>query len=329
MTNIYPTSAAPTTGTFVADQVESLRAIGVDVDLLHVLRTDRGRRAYSGLGRTARQRVTASRPDIVHVMYGGVMASVVTRVVRDRPVLISYCGDDLQGGRGGGVVAELARLYGVRASHRAARRAAGIVVKSRNLLAALPQAVDRRRVWVLPNGVDLTVFRPRERNECRTILGWNPTRKHVLFPAPRDRPEKRFELALDTVAALNDSGAEIDLHDLADVRHEDVPIWLNASDSVILTSTREGSPNVVKEALACNVPVVSVDIGDVRERLDGIEGCFVAEPNVADLSDKLARVLDRGGRVEARERVAPLSLERTAARLGEIYQVVVSGMVSR
>lgn len=322
VTNIFPTPAAPTVGTFVATQVESIRAVGVDVELLHVQRTDRGRRAYAGLAATVRERVSAGRPDLVHVMYGGVMASIVTRAIRDRPVLVSYCGDDLQGGLGGGLVADLARAYGVLASRRAARRAAGVVVKSLRLFAALPSGIDRERAWILPNGVDLERFRPRDASECRDALGWDPGHRHVLFPAPRTRPEKRFELAYAAVAATLARRAGTELHELAGVAHEDVPVWVNAAHVVMLTSTREGSPNVVKEALACNVPVVSVDVGDVRERIEDIEGCFIAEPTVEDLADKLLRTLEQGSRVDGRTRMAELSLERTAGRLHEIYRTL-------
>jgi glycosyltransferase involved in cell wall biosynthesis len=121
---------------------------------------------------------------------------------------------------------------------------------------------------------------------------------------------------------LGQSGVAVDLHVLDGVPHEEVPTWLNAADVVLLTSLREGSPMVVKEALACNVAVVSVDVGDVRERLAGIEGCFVAEPTPEDLSHNLGRALARTERIEGRERVAELSLERVADTLREIYGVL-------
>jgi glycosyltransferase involved in cell wall biosynthesis len=81
---------------------------------------------------------------------------------------------------------------------------------------------------------------------------------------------------------------------------------------------------VVKEALACNVPIVSVDVGDVRERLAGIEGCFIADSTPFDLSAKLAQVLARDDRIEGRNRIADFSLERVAAKLREIYGVLTS-----
>jgi teichuronic acid biosynthesis glycosyltransferase TuaC len=323
VTNMYPSPAAPDHGTFVAAQVESLRGAGVHVDLLHLTRLGGGRRVYRDLSRRVTNAVQATQPDVVHVMYGGVMADVTTRAIRDRPVVVSYCGTDLLGGRTGGTVSQLALRYGVFASRRAARRAAGIVVKSRNLFDALPTSVDRTRVWIIPNGVDFSRFRPRDQSECRRELGWEQSRRHVLFPAVATRPEKRFALAQAAVAALNGAGS-VELHALSGVPNAEVPVWMNAADVVVLTSTHEGSPNAVKEALACNVPVVSVDVGDVRDRFVGIEGCFIAEATPEDLAAKLEMVFARSRPVEAREHLAELSLQSVAERLQAVYELVAA-----
>jgi glycosyltransferase involved in cell wall biosynthesis len=322
VTNLFPTSAAPTTGTFVADQVASLRTAGVAVELLHVPRREGGPGVYRDLARRAVEVVERTSPDVVHVMYGGVMADVVTRTVRNVPVLVSFCGTDLLGGRGRGLVHGLSRRYGVVASRRAAARAAGVVVKSRNLSDALPASVDRSRVWIVPNGVNLERFQPRDKEECRSRLGWTTTRTNVLFPGAPERPEKRFELAQACIAQLRAERHDVGLKALAGVDPEAVATWLNAADVVLLTSAHEGSPNVVKEALACNVPVVSVDVGDVSERLAGIEGCAVAEPTASDLARNVLAALAHGRLKTGRERVAELSLERVAAELARIYAML-------
>ena len=324
---MYPTAAVPYAGAFVAAQVESVRAAGVDVDVFHLARPEHGRNVYRGLGERVKERVSDLEPDLVHVMYGGVMADAVTRAIRDRPVLVSFCGTDLLGGRADGILGRLAVRYGALASRRAARRAAGIIVKSRNLFTALPREVDRSRVWIVPNGVDVSRFRPLDREACRRRLGWSLDRPHVLFPAPPARPEKRFALAEASIALVNGSTPAPELHALEGVPHDDVPLWLNAADAVVLTSSHEGSPNAVKEALACNVPVVSVDVGDVRERIEGIEGCFVAAPTPEDLADKLGRAITRSEPIAGRDRMVELSLERVAARLRGIYASLANGAV--
>jgi teichuronic acid biosynthesis glycosyltransferase TuaC len=107
------------------------------------------------------------------------------------------------------------------------------------------------------------------------------------------------------------------------VPHEEVPIWLNASNVVLLTSLHEGSPNVVKEALACNIPVVSVDVGDVRERIQGIEGCYLAAPEPGDLAAKLQMVHAGSCRVVSWITMQELSLKRIALQLKEFYSEVL------
>jgi glycosyltransferase involved in cell wall biosynthesis len=310
---------------FVKKQVESLRRIGIEMDLLEVDRTYGGRRVYATLARRVQQVADEWRPDLVHVIYGGVMADVVTRRVAPTPVAVTFCGSDLVGGdEGHRLLKRLNVRYGVAASRRAARRARSIILESTCLLPALPSRIDSSRVWIVPDGVDLALFRPLDRSDCRQRLGWDQHIGHVIFPAPRTRREKRFELAQAAVERLEAADARVQLHELADVPHEEVPLWLNAADAVVLTSTHEGSPNVIKEALACNVAVVSVDVGDVGERIEGVAGCFLAEATPDDLADKLRRTLGVTGRIESRAAVQQLELGRIAERLEGVYAATVA-----
>lgn len=323
VTNAYPSVADPASGVFVERQVASLVDGGVDVDVVHVDRTGTGQRAYLRLPELIRRSTAEARPDLLHVTYGGVMAAAVTRSADELPVVVSFCGTDLLGSPAEPPVRRAVIRAGVVASRFAAVRAAGVVVKSPVLRDALPRSVPRDRVWVVPSGIDFERFRPLDRDASRARLGWDVSRRHVLFPADRARAEKRFPLAEAAVEALRGRGADVVLHALAGVPHDEVPTWINAADAVLLTSTHEGSPNAVKEALACDVPVVSVDVGDVRSLLDGIAGCVVAPADPAGLADGLAAVLSGAGRVEARERHRGLSLERAAERLIEVYETVL------
>ena len=133
VTNIYPTPQAPALGTFVEQQIEGIRRIGLDVDVMFLDRAQRGMGAYLGLGRQIRAEIANYRPDLVHVMYGGVMANEVTRTICDRRTVVSFCGSDLLGENLSGTVRKVISECGVLASYRAARRATKIVVKSKNL----------------------------------------------------------------------------------------------------------------------------------------------------------------------------------------------------
>lgn len=319
VTNIYPTPRYPVPGTFVEQQVVGLRRIGLHVEVLLANRAEKGMRAYLTIGAEVRSRIKELQPDVIHVMYGGVLAERVTRVVKDRPTVVSFCGSDLLGERLSGPLRGVLSQCGVFASHVAARRAVGVIVKSRNLEEALPVFVDRSKVRIIPNGINLERFKPLDQVDCRKKLGWSLHKFHVLFPANAGDPVKRSFLAQAAIEAANRSGLNAEMHTLRGVTHEKVPIWLNASDAVLLTSLHEGSPNIIKEALACDLPVVSVDVGDVRERISGIEGCYIALPNSDDLGAKLCLVRARGERIAGRDSVRHLSLEETASKLMHFY----------
>lgn len=316
---MYPTLRRPAGGIFVEQQIEGLRRIGLNVDLLVINRSEGGMRSYFTVGSELQKCLQRFQPDIVHVMYGGILAEEVTRIVKNRPTVVSFCGSDLLGERLAGLLRGVLSQCGVFASHVAARRAVGVIVKSRNLEEALPVSVDRSKVRIIPNGINLERFNPLDQVDCQKKLGWSLDKFHVLFPSHAGDPVKRPFLAQAAIEAANRSGVNAEMHTLRGVPHEEVPIWLNASDAVLLTSLHEGSPNIIKEALACDVPVVSVDVGDVRERISGIEGCYIALPYSDDLAAKLCLVRARRERIAGRESVRHLSLEETARKLMHFY----------
>jgi glycosyltransferase involved in cell wall biosynthesis len=131
-------------------------------------------------------------------------------------------------------------------------------------------------------------------------------------------------LAAAAVEALNGAGVSAELHYLRGVSNAEVPIWMNASDALLLTSVHEGSPTVVKEALACSVPVVSVDVGDVGERIEGIAGCHLSSPQPEALAAKLMLVRQADCRVSAQAKVQELSLQTIALRLDRFYRETLS-----
>jgi glycosyltransferase involved in cell wall biosynthesis len=319
VTNMYPGPRQMHQGTFVERQVAGLLRCGVPIEVLYVDRTGTGFAAYAGLGRRVLRRAAESRSDLVHVMYGGVMADTIVRCVRGLPTIVSFCGSDLLGSPEESFVRRWLSAYGVWASHRAARGATGVVVKSKNLFEVVVRRVEAGKVRIIPNGVDLERFRPMDRASCRERLGWSPSEFHVLFPANAGDPVKRPALARAAVETLRAGALRCNLHYLQGVSHAEVPRWLNGSDVLLLTSRHEGSPNIVKEALACNIPVVSVDVGDVRDRLEGIPGCFLAEADAEDLAAKLTLVHRGVGHVNGREPMHALSLENVAGQLRAFY----------
>jgi glycosyltransferase involved in cell wall biosynthesis len=323
VTNIYPTARNPVSGPFVEQQIRSLRETGLTVEVMLVDRAQRGMGVYLGLGRKVRERLSSFDADLVHSMYGGVMAAQVVDAVKDRPTVVTFHGSDLLGERLSGTARRMIAGVGVWASVKAARQASGTVVVSHALKRFLLERVHPRHVRVIPCGVDLEQFKTLDRDLCRQRLGWDKSSFHVLFPATNGNPVKRPDLARAAVEAVHKNGMKVTLHYLQSVPHGEVPIWLNASDVLIMTSLHEGSPTVVKEALACQIPIVSVDVGDVSERIAGVPGCYLAEAEPGALASKLSLVFAGPGRLPDRTGIKDLSLGTVALRLSDFYDEVV------
>jgi len=320
VTNMYPTTGAPRNGTFVEQQVQGLRTIGLDVEVLHVARVRDGVICYTATGRLVRERLAASRPDVVHAMYGGLFGELVIRAAGGHASVLSVCGTDLIGLRSGPWLMKVRTRFSVLCTRRAACRADHIIAKSRELEQLLPAEVNRAYVSVIPNGIDLSRFRPLDRDVCRAKLGWSPEKFHVLIcTTALDDPGKRVGLAIDAVARLIAGGVNAKLHVMMNTPHHEVPVWLNAADVLLMTSTHEGSPNIIKEALACNRPVVSTDVGDVAERIGGIDGCHVTVDDADIIADALRQVHLGLRVVDARSIIGELSIENIAQRLREAY----------
>jgi glycosyltransferase involved in cell wall biosynthesis len=326
ITNMYPNAEFPASGTFVATQLKGLQNIGVQVDVLFVERSRKGKSVYLEMGKSFRQSVACVRPDIVHVMYGGVMSAIVTHSVGSQPIVVSFCGSDLFGERFPSLKRRIEANAGIFASHIAAHRADGVIVKSQKLKDMLPADISPSKVRVIPNGVDLNTFYPMDSRICRNYLGWNPGGFHILFSIAsyHSSERKRLVLARASAEALKRSVADTELHEMCGVAHSEVPFWINASDVVLLTSLSEGSPNIIKEALACDVPVVSVDVGDVVEWISEIDGCYVAFPSSEDITRKLALVHKERRRVSGRGHMSGISIEQVAHKVKYFYQDILN-----
>lgn len=321
---MLPTPDDPHSGRFVHQQIEALRRADLDVDVLLVNRREKGMRAYASLPAMLRKAVARFKPDLIHIMYGGIMSWVVSHIVRDRPVVVTFHGTDLLGQSFERPMRRFLGACGVIASRQAARRCDGIVAVAEHLLKRLPENVSSSRVQIIPCGIDLDLFKPIDRAFCRDRLGWAHDTFHVVFQNTGD-PVKRPELASAAVEGLKGLGVKAELHHLRGVEYEQVPIWLNAGGVLLVTSQHEGSPTIVKEALACNLPIVSVPVGDIPRRIQEIKGCHLSAPDAMELAVKLQKVRMNPGRIEARATVHSVSADHCAHILSQFYAQLVGG----
>ena len=319
VTNMYPTTDDPGYGAFVADQMDWVTRCGIDL-VVEFVDGRRGRRRYLAAIARVRHLARAGGFDAVHAHYGltGFVASF-----QHLPLVVSFCGDDLLGtpDHRGGITASsrLQRML----SRYAARRADGIVCKSEQLRDALPDPADRTRAHVIPNGVDTTRFFPADRATARRRLGLNPAERLVLFPHTPLVLRKRFDLAEAAVQRLTDRGLPARLWVVHGVPHAEMPDYYRAADCLLVTSDQEGSPNVVKEALCCDLPVVSVDVGDVRRWVESAPGSLMVERDAGSIAEGLRQIMVGDGRADGARVRAELSAEKAACAVIAVYREAI------
>jgi len=300
VTNMYPTPERPRRGVFVKRQVEALENGGHEVQVIH-LDTATSRYAYArGVGRV-RAAERSWSPDVVHVHFG---MSLVAAVLCRSPVVVTYHGSDLAVG--------WKRFLSLTFSPKASAR---VVVAPQ-----MREALGRPEVHVIPCGVAVEELPGAlDRSAARTRLDIGPETL-LLFPSSPARPEKRYGLFLEAASKLPD----IAVATLDEVEPSEVPWWLTAADCVVLTSAHEGSPVVTKESLCCGSRVVSVDVGDVHEQVEGFSGCRIVEADAEKIAAGVREALAEA-RPDATRARELFNTAREAEALTRLYASVLRG----
>jgi teichuronic acid biosynthesis glycosyltransferase TuaC len=305
VTNMYPTAEEPWFGSFVRDQVEDLRTLGLDVEVLAFDGRHRSRE-YGRAARRARQLARTGRFDVVHAHYG--LSGAVALAQRSLPVVTTFHGSDT-----GGVAWQ--RIVSAAVAHR-----------------TVPIFVNRagsRLLWcrnghVIPAGVDTALFTPADRPALRDSLGWNEACRYVLFPGSRLNRVKRADLFGAVIDALRATDEPVEPVYLENLSRVQAAKTIAAADVTLLTSDWEGSPVAVRESLACETPVVSVPVGDLEETLDGLPACEIAPRDAAALAAAVRRALAAPRSSALRERALATSRRRTAERVAAVYEDVLA-----
>lgn len=287
-------------------QGDSLAAAGVEVE--YFLIKGKGLKGYLEHTSPLKKYVKENRIDVIHAHYS--LSAFAVSLAGVKPIVVSLMGSDVKATR----LYKLVIRFFARFFHWRA-----IIVKSQDMYKDL----RIKRALIVPNGVNLDLFKPMDKSACRQSLCWNLEKKHVLFPANPSRPEKDFALAQKSVGLLDKN---LEIHVFEQVEHQKTPLYFNAADVVLLTSKWEGSPNVIKEAMACGCPIVCTAVGDVCERLDGVAGCYVSKTrNPEDLADLLKKAMAFEGKTNGREKLLSDGLDnrQVAESLVGIYKTVL------
>jgi len=317
VTSEWPIPGVWFTPTFIKRQAEFLEQAGVDVEVFP-FHGEKNPYKYVKAWVRLRRRLRAERYDLIHAQFG---QSGLLAFPKRMPLVVTFRGSDVLGivGDGDGAYTRAGRML-QRASRFVARNADAVILVSPHLADHFTTSAP---VHVIPSGIDFTLFRPIPQAEARQQLGLDPRARLVLFVGRPDQARKRYPLAKQAVDLLNDR-MPARLTVAWRVSHDQVPLYMNACDALIFTSMQEGSPNVVKEALACDLPVVSVAVGDVADRLKGVEGCELCEDDrPATIAAALERALARGTRVDGRSAVRHLDEKLLTEKVLDVYRSVL------
>jgi len=292
---------------FFENQVKGLEQNGVTVDTLCVPKSET-------IGETADRRsvidylryypsvlkYSLEDYDIIHSNFALTAPFAIAQPTR--PIVLTLWGSDLMGQYGG-------------LSNRLASQFDAVILPSE----AMVEYLDCDYEYV-PFGIDTDVFRPIDRERARAEIGWETEDRIVLFPYPKHRDEKNYSRAKRVVEMVETRLAKnIQLKRITGQPHEKVPYYISASDALLITSDRESGPMTVKEAALCNVPVVSTDVGFVRDTIDDVRNSYVCKSE-DEIVDSLEKALRTRVRSDGRKYASVWGLEEMGERLHKIYK---------
>ena len=274
---------------FIQEQGDALSQLGVEIAYFPI--EGKGLCGYLKNKKRLLSKINEFMPDLIHAHYG--LSGLLANLQRKIPVITTYHGSDINNTK----ILPLSRLNMILSVHN-------IFVSEKNRL----KSNQTRNQSLIPCGVDINLFKPQDKSKARKILDLNEDKIYILFAGAFANSVKNSALAKSAVSLLND----VCLIELQGYSREEVALLINAVDVVLLTSFTEGSPQIIKEAMACNCPIVSVPVGDIENVISGTAGCFISTYKPTDIADKLKQALEYGKRTEGRERILSLGLDREA-----------------
>ena len=328
---------------FIAEQAEALQAAGCEVVYFGVM--GKGIVGYLKQLPRLRRMIREQHIDLVHAHYG--LCCLLANLQRLVPVVSTYHGSDINSPK-------------VRRFSKVAMRlsAWNIFVSKRTqdiAFAEVPQSVQHKSS-LIPCGINLPAPWQQLQTQMvgtQTLRQWvntvlEPNKKHVLFAGALDNPVKDPELAKEVIRIINTQATqsanpvegqkqEVQLIELRGYTRNQVNALMYTCDALLMTSKTEGSPQVIKEAMACGLPIVSTDVGDVKERLTTnfqvptgnpqlLSGCYVAKSrHPKEIAKLMEDALAYGQRTRGREYIikAGLTNKSVVGQLSETYNRIL------
>ena len=301
---------------FIKEQAEAIANHGIHIDYFTIV--GKGLIGYFSNLNNLKSKIVQFNPDILHAHYGlsGLLASFAKR---NRKLIITFHGNDVNPIITNGKTRNFNRLLSKFASWNSDY---SIYVNSDFIE---KMNVTQKKYSVIPCHVDLDIFYQIDKQIARDQIGFSEEIKYILFSSSFDIPIKNYSLALKATENINN----IKIVELKGYSRKEVNLLLNACDIALLTSLNEGSPQFIKEAIACNCPIVSTNVGDVKWVVGETEGCFITSFDPDDVNRKIKMALDfaqKVGQTKGRRRIIELGLdaETIADKIINIYRQVLN-----
>jgi len=290
----------------IEDHLEALRAHNVTFDMLYIDKGDK--RGYlRALWTVFRTMFQAKRYDIIHAFYGH--CGMIARCQFRSPVIVTFQGSDLLGG-----VDQTMHAKDGMIGRFVARIVDSIIVMTEQM----KRISKREDAFVIPFGIETKIFHPCPQPQAREMLNLPLDSKLVLFPWDPARVEKNYYIAEEAVSILCAQGVNAQLVPVFAKPREEVALYMNACDVLIMVSDHEGSPVAVREAMGCGLPIVTVDVGDVAPFIQEVEGCFLCTWTPQDAAEKLSQVFRRNARITAPS-IVEKDVQWAAHRIMQVY----------
>lgn len=292
----------------IKNQGESLKQAGIELEYFPI--KGKGLKGYLKNIIKLKKFLKNEDFDIIHAHYS--LTSFVATLAGAKPLIVSLMGSDVKEKKWVLLLIYFFKRFFWKKT----------IVKSEEMASIIGQ----NNVHVIPNGVNLEWFKPIAKEEAKSKVNLDINKKYILFAANPDRPEKNFSLAFNAYNRIN--AKNIELIYLKNLSHDQIPYYINSSEIVILSSLWEGSPNVIKEAIACNTPIVSTDVGDVKWIIGNTEGCFISSFEPEAMKDEIEKAFEFARvkeKTKGRERIIELGLDSDtiAQKIINTYQSIL------
>lgn len=318
--SVLPTKTKPWVQPFVKTQIDSLRDLGISVEVFNLTESfGEGWQKYLKGIFSLRKILQNSGFDLIHAHYSycGIVGMFQSRL----PLVVSLMGSDLGSDKVESEHISFRKRIESISGKFVARFSDHVIVKSREMAELIPFC---KNIHVIPNGVDFYQFKPMDNESAKSKFDLPRNKAIILFASDPESPRKNIALAKEAYNILNRLNPEkFYFWNAWQISHTMMPFVFNAADVLVFTSLFEGSPNLIKEAMACNLPIVSVSVGDVPDLLRGAMNCYLVDYSPTKIAERIQKVISSGSRSNGREKIEHLKIESVAKLIEAVYREVL------